>query len=1323
MGKILTYINKVSLKKLLMQKGLLKFAAFVPMFFMGTNADAIDIVDGVYQIGTPQDLTEFAEIVNRGESAVNAVLTADIDMVGAIWAHPISGISESMGGARSYVGTFDGQGYTISNLTIEGKENNVNCGGLFGYGIAGASVKNLIVKDCAFSALYSIGGIAGEWYGTMENCATINVSVDGSNPHGLIGYGGTATNSYTTYPDVCTPGGTVIVNCYGKNELAENDYTSGKLCFMLNLGLATPAWFQNLDSDQYPVPSSSHSVVYASEVRCDGSLLEGAFFTNDTSQCKERPSHKYNGILCEECGTMDPDYTCQEEDGYYLIGSWDDLYWFSHQVNSGNNAINAKLTADIDNFTLKMMMQSYHGKFDGNGHRITLNIENYDNFSAIFHTVEADAEVSNLVVDGTMTIGGQYSGGIACYISGVVRSCSSFVNFNIKSGSVGGIAFLVWSTGRVENCIAAPTFTGESLAECTELVSWGDGGTIENCLSLSEAEANQGIAATFLRGAGNVINCYYKNAHGETNGATQVTAEQLASGEVCWLLNKEDFATTSWYQNIGVDETPVLDSTHNCVLKVGDEYVCFNRNEYAPYLEMLAERALEEVENLIDEVLANQTVINAYKESVEAFAKAETWEDLVSCYQQMKEKKKNVQANMDAYEAYEAEIVQIKENMPDRSGTFIDVLKAYLSENIEPNETFPNGSFIYIMEKKPLNTVGVYAEMEFLKELNEKVMASEAVAGTDVSVLLKNADFRAETVEWDGNLPVGYVPALPVVEAYQATGELYQTITGLKNGVYEFVLNAWFRPGGNNDSRMYSTFIFANDQVVPVMNIQEDPIAIEDAVDMQNCYITEAGTYPYDLIYNENYYIPNSFTGAAYAFNGGRYMNRILVNVTDGTLKVGLRALGTERAGDCIEFNNAKLYYRGELAEAGESINNVLAGQVARAKVLVETKADSEFLHPNYSVALREKLSALIGQAESTETAEDKYKSITELSPVFEEVLDGEKAYIHMMGVVESDINTLFSDLYGELDKTPWNALTAMSEVYFEGSYTTEEAWNFKSDVCHKMNVENGYYLIENAEDLAWFGRLVAADSAYINGKLVNDIDMNGAVWKCPISYASEFYGLKYFHGTFDGQGHTISNLTIEGKDNVSCGGLFGLGSANAALKNFIVKDCKFTAPYSIGCIAGEWYGIVENCASINVTIEGGNPHGLIGFGGTVTNSFTTYEDVCTAGGTVVINSYGSNDLEEADYASGKLCYQLNGDQSKLVWYQNIGIDAYPVLDSSHGVVVKNEDGTYGTTTGIETVRDNLPQNNVTIYNMNGQRVKKPLKGLYIIDGRKVLIK
>ena len=1275
-----------------------------------------------FEIGTPQELTEFANLVNSGEADINAILTADIDMGGAEWDLPISCAGEF--GLYYYLGTFDGQGHTISNLTIDGKKHGVSCGGLFGLGHTNAVLRNLIVKDCYFTAPYSSGCIAGEWYGVMENCASINVTIEGSNPHGLIGYGGTLKNSYTTYHDVCTSGATTVVNCYSSQNLDKADYASGRLCYLLNQGQESPIWFQNIGSDEYPVPQSSHSVVYASALKCDGSLADNAFFTNDLSQCSERPAHEFNGPCCVNCGEVNPDYSCQEEDGYYLIGSWDDLYWFSLKVNSGNSSINARLTADIDNFTLKMMMQSFNGKFDGNGHTISLNIENPGNFSGIFRNVEADAEVCNLVVDGSMTIGGQYSGGVACYISGVVRNCSSYVTFNMKNGCVGGIAFLLWSSGRVENCFAAPTYVGENLSECSELVGWGDGGTIQNCLVVSEEEANAGIDAIFLRGPGNVINCYYKYAHGNTNGATQVTDEQLASGEVCWLLNKQDFTNSSWYQTIDSDERPVLDPTHNIVLNLDGEYVSFAKSDYDTYMKMLAESAKEEANIISEDGLANKSVIDAYMECIEAFAMAESWEDAVLCYQQMADKKKDVQANMNAYQTYAARAESAKENLSDdKTGTFANLLRSYLKDFVEPNEIFPNGSYLYIMENKPLDTEGVFSETDFLKALQEKVMASEASAGTDISILLNNADFRADQLGWDGGMPVGYVPSLPVVECYQNTGELYQTITGLKNGLYEFTLNAWFRPGGNNDSRMYSTYIFANDQVVPVMSIQEDPIAIKDAVDMQNSYIAEPGTYPYDLIYNENYYIPNSFTGAAYAFIGGRYLNRILVNVTDGSLKVGIRTLGTEKSGDCTEFSNAKLYYLGDFSEADNGLTEVLAGQIARAKVLNEAEIDGDFVQPNFSSALREKLSTLIQTAESAENAEDKYKAIEALSPVFAEVLDGQKAYIHMMTVVEDALNTLFNDMYGELDMSSMGEiLNEMSDKYFAGTYTTEEAWNYTSPVQHNMTVEDGYYLITNADDLAWFARLVEANNSDINGKLTNDIDMNGAVWKCPISFYSEFYGGRNYYGIFDGQGHTISNLTIEGKDNVSCGGLFGLGQAGAVLKNLIVKDCHFTAPYSIGCIAGEWYGVMENCASINVTIEGGNPHGLIGYGGALENCYTTYRDLCTAGSTTYANSYAANNLDEADYASGKLCYLLNGDQSNIVWYQSIGEDAYPVLDASHGQVVKNEDGTYSTITGFGTVQADVKGSGV-IYNLKGQRVEKAVKGLYIIDGKKVLVK
>ena len=62
-----------------------------------------------YEISTPEQLMEFAALVNGGNNGANAVLTANIDMSGQNW----TGIASD----KNYTGVFDGQGHTISNLT------------------------------------------------------------------------------------------------------------------------------------------------------------------------------------------------------------------------------------------------------------------------------------------------------------------------------------------------------------------------------------------------------------------------------------------------------------------------------------------------------------------------------------------------------------------------------------------------------------------------------------------------------------------------------------------------------------------------------------------------------------------------------------------------------------------------------------------------------------------------------------------------------------------------------------------------------------------------------------------------------------------------------------------------------------------------------------------------------------------------------------------------------------------------------------------------------------------------------------------------------
>ena len=67
--------------------------------------------------------------------------------------------------------------------------------------------------------------------------------------------------------------------------------------------------------------------------------------------------------------------------------------------------------------------------------------------------------------------------------------------------------------------------------------------------------------------------CYSLDAPYRTalEGTASKTATQFASGEVCWLLNNST-AMGAWYQTIGSDDAPVLDSTHLSVLYDGKEY-------------------------------------------------------------------------------------------------------------------------------------------------------------------------------------------------------------------------------------------------------------------------------------------------------------------------------------------------------------------------------------------------------------------------------------------------------------------------------------------------------------------------------------------------------------------------------------------------------------------------------------------------------------------------------------------------------------------------------------------------------------------------------
>ena len=147
----------------------------------GENYDPPALLDGVYQIGTPNELMWFNREAQT-KLGISAKLTADIcinEDVNAESPHEWKPIGSSS--SKAYTGTFDGDEHTISGLYINNKAANT---GLFGYTAAGSVIENLTISDSKIAATgtkSNTGAFVGDLKGGIENChttATVSVSGD-----------------------------------------------------------------------------------------------------------------------------------------------------------------------------------------------------------------------------------------------------------------------------------------------------------------------------------------------------------------------------------------------------------------------------------------------------------------------------------------------------------------------------------------------------------------------------------------------------------------------------------------------------------------------------------------------------------------------------------------------------------------------------------------------------------------------------------------------------------------------------------------------------------------------------------------------------------------------------------------------------------------------------------------------------------------------------------------------------------------------------------------------------------------------------------------
>ena len=305
-----------------------------------------------------------------------------------------------------------------------------------------------------------------------------------------------------------------------------------------------------------------------------------------------------------------PMWALEEVDGVYQISSAADLKAFAELVNGGQNTVSAVLTADIVADADQPMIgltsaTAFKGSFDGQGHTLTLNWTGDNALSqdpaALFPYLAGP--VSNLRLDGTIEAKGARTGALAGRVEAAVTisniiSNVTMIGYYAGDSALSGLVARPSTAGVViQNCLYTGTIISDVSVNVGALIGWnGAASTMLNCAFLGNIKikdlrgnynltnVDSNVLGRFQNGTLTSSNCYYLpidlpqedldagyiNVTGTLSGATAITADQIASGELCFNLNGE--GETVWYQTIGTDPYPVLDKTHGVVYLNGRQY-------------------------------------------------------------------------------------------------------------------------------------------------------------------------------------------------------------------------------------------------------------------------------------------------------------------------------------------------------------------------------------------------------------------------------------------------------------------------------------------------------------------------------------------------------------------------------------------------------------------------------------------------------------------------------------------------------------------------------------------------------------------------------
>ncbi|MDC7279492.1 FMN-binding protein [Butyrivibrio fibrisolvens] len=509
-----------------------------------------------YLISNVKQLELFAKNVDEGNSYAGEYvsLTNDITLSSSQNFNSI-GTSD---GFDIFAGTFDGNNYSIYNMTINSE--NVSDEGLFTALKAGAVVKNLKVMNASITATPDYGLNAGIITGDLKRTAIIsNCQVSGKinvkSDSTAISVGGIAGNMMVK---------SEVKSCYSDVDIIA-ELNDGVMADIGGIAGLTKMNSKIIDS------TSAGTISAKGDTSVNAGGIVGTAM-GTTENVVSKMTIKTDGTtntIGDEWKNKDVDSSIFEagdgsKENPYQISNVEQLVAFAGSLEESVLYDNkyVELMSDIDISGIDNWepvggsQYAFNGTFDGKGHtinglregtksnprRLSKNVDDFSNALGLFGNIGVDAVVKNLHLTNVAIYAyredASFVGGIVGYMQGlsdsvsykgaVIDNCS--VQGTIESTTaeknayVGGIAARQYK-GAIINChtdvsLRSKVEYGESIASVGGIAGMTNRGLVANCYSTgtyfgsmardieNEIEGMSAVGAIVGVNAGDLVNCY-----------------------------------------------------------------------------------------------------------------------------------------------------------------------------------------------------------------------------------------------------------------------------------------------------------------------------------------------------------------------------------------------------------------------------------------------------------------------------------------------------------------------------------------------------------------------------------------------------------------------------------------------------------------------------------------------------------------------------------------------------------------------------------------------------------------------------------------------